>query len=140
MTLPVLAAMVVIGVAGIVLAVHLTGGSRPARLSGEMHALQRFGEDFPEERIQCVVLTQDGATAFLLLDRGRTGIVHGFGDRFLTRVIGSGDVAAMEGDEHGLRLRLRDFTWKGGMFQFADAAAAARVRTALGDETAVGAG
>jgi hypothetical protein len=134
-----LAALVVVGIAAIVIAVHMTGGSRPARLTSEAHARRRFAEDFPDETVSDVALTDDGAAAFLMLGGGRMGIVHAFGDRFLTRILQRGDVAAMEADGDSLRLRMRDFTWKGGAFRFPDSAAAARIRRALEPLESIGA-
>lgn len=132
MSLGLLVTMVVIGVSSVVLIVHLTGGSRRARLDGEAAARARFAIDFPEAVVAAVHLTRDGDAAFLALEDGRAGIVAAIGDRFLTRVVGAGDMAD-EPRASGavLTLRLRDFTWKGGAFTFAGESEARAVRDLL---------
>ena len=50
MSLPVLVALVVVGIALSVLAVHFTGGSKIATLAGADQALSRFADDFPDVR------------------------------------------------------------------------------------------
>ncbi|UDL90070.1 hypothetical protein LGH82_01290 [Mesorhizobium sp. PAMC28654] len=132
MSLPVLVAIVAFGIALSVAAVHFTGGSRTAMLVDADQALRRFAEDFPDEVIATVRLTADARTAFLDLGRGRTGIVHGVGDCFLTRIVASGDVTALNAiDPRSISLRLADFTWKGGQFVFSDADDAGAVMAAL---------
>ncbi|TGQ41979.1 MULTISPECIES: hypothetical protein [unclassified Mesorhizobium] len=133
MSLPVLVAIVVFGVALSVLAVHLTGGTKTATLAGADQARNRFAEDFPDEMATGVRLTADARTAFLDLGRGRSGIVHSVGDCFLTRIVTPRDVAALSVDGAGaISLRLADFTWKGGRFTFADKADGEAVVAALG--------
>lgn len=128
MNLTLLVAMVAVGVAGVVLLVHLTGGSQRARLDGEVAARARFGVDFPDPGIEAVHLTAASDAAFLALDDGRVGIVQAIGDRFLTRVVAAHDLAGtprVAGTT--LMLRLKDFTWPGGTFTFADEEAAGAV-------------
>lgn len=133
MSLPMLVAIVVFGIALSVLAVHLTGGSKTATLASADQARTRFAEDYPDEPAGTVRLTVDGRTAFLDLRQGRTGIVHSVGDCFLTRIVTSGDVVALNADDAGtISLRLADFTWKGGRFAFADKADAGAIAAALG--------
>jgi len=139
MSLPLLGAMVVVGIAAIVLAVHLTGGSRAARLADQAHARDRFREDFPDEKVEDVVLTEEHRAAFLPLAGGGMGIVHGFGDRFFTRIVDPEDILAIEASGPVLRIRLNEFSWKGGEFRFSDAATAARVRAALESRATAGA-
>ncbi|HRP78458.1 MAG TPA: hypothetical protein PL183_05060 [Aquamicrobium sp.] len=125
MSLTLLVAMVVAGVSGVVLVVHLTGGSRRARLEDEAAARARFGLDFPDLAVEAVHLTAAADAAFLALGDGRVGIVQAIGDRFLTRVVAARDLAgAPQVTGATLRLRLKDFTWKGGAFTFADEEAA----------------
>lgn len=128
MSLPILVAMVVIGISVAVAAVHLTGGSVRAAFGGPEQALRRFAVDFPDEAVVAVHLTRDARTAFLKLADGRIGIVHGVGDRFLTRLLKPADIGdAGPREPAGVTLRLNDFTWPGGVFEFADAAAAEAV-------------
>lgn len=133
MSLPVLVALVVVGIALSVLAVHFTGGSKVATLDGADQALSRFADDFPDERMAAVRLTADARTAFLDLGEERIGIVHSVGDCFLTRIVTPHDIVALDIDEAGaVSLGLADFTWKGGRFAFADKADAKAVAAALG--------
>ena len=138
MSLGLLAILVVIGVSGVVLVVHLTGGSRRARLEDEATARARFGVDYPDLAVMAVHPTHEGDAAFLALEDGRVGIVAAIGDRFLTRVVGAADLAApprVAGVV--LTLRLRDFTWPGGAFTFAgegEARAVAALFTAPGQQ------
>lgn len=122
MSLAVLVVIVAVGIAAVVAAVHLTGGSAPARLAGEDAAVERFGRDFPDAAVRSVLLTRDADAAFLALADGRVGLVRVFGGKFLTRIVGAGD---LDGTPHAngarLALRLRDFTSPGGVFTFAQA-------------------
>jgi hypothetical protein len=136
MSLPILVAIVFFGIALSVAAVHFTGGSKTATLIGGDHALSRFAEDFPDEMIATVRLTTDARTAFLDLGRGRTGIVHSFGDCFLTRIVTPGDIVALNAvDTRSISLRLADFTWKGGQFVFSSADDANAVMAVLKPQT-----
>ncbi|MDH6229707.1 hypothetical protein M2281_000279 [Mesorhizobium soli] len=133
MSLPVLIAIVVVGIALCVAAVHFTGGSKQATLAAEDDAMRRFGEDFPDETIFRVRLTEDRRTAFLVLDGNRTGIVQTIGDRFLTRIITPPDIDSIEfGRSAKLSIRFKDFTWGGGQFAFGAAHDAGAVLQALG--------
>ncbi|MBZ9738306.1 MULTISPECIES: hypothetical protein [unclassified Mesorhizobium] len=139
MSLPVLVAIVVLGIALSVAAVHFTGGSRKARLADAAQARERFAQDYPDEEVTAVRLTSDGQAAFLELGRGRLGIVQVIGDCFLTRVVAPGDVAALTSDAaNAITLRLADFTWKGGRFTFADAGDAKAVLARLQPQTLSG--
>jgi hypothetical protein len=132
MSLPVLVAIVALGIALSVAAVHFTGGSKTATLAGTDQALSRFAEDFPDEVATVVRLTADARTAFLDIGRGRIGIVHSIGDCFLTHIVTPQDVAVLNaGDVNTVSFRLADFTWKGGRFRFASAADAQGVLEAL---------
>ncbi|RJT30409.1 hypothetical protein D3227_30075 [Mesorhizobium waimense] len=135
MSLPVLVALVVFGIAQSVAAVHFTGGTKSATLAGADQALSRFAEDFPDEVATTVRLTVDARTAFLDLGRGRTGIVHSIGDCFLTRIVTASDIVALDVDDGGaILLKLADFTWKGGHFAVADRADVEAITAALGPQ------
>ncbi|MFN3549866.1 MAG: hypothetical protein ACK4U0_20460 [Mesorhizobium sp.] len=128
MSLPVLVVLVVVGIAAIVLAVHLTGGTRDASLADEAEARERFAVDHPREHPTAVRLTMAGEAAFLELDRGRTGIVRSFGDRFLTRIVTSADIERVDRSAPDqVAIAFRDFTWRGGRFAFASAEDAGRI-------------
>jgi hypothetical protein len=120
MSLPVLAILVVVGIALIVLAIHLTGGSRAALMDGEDHARAVFAADHPNLRVHRVDITADRRSAFLHLDPGRSGLVHAMGLKFLTRVFAPGEIGSVERDgDRALLVRLGDFTFDGGRFEFA---------------------
>jgi hypothetical protein len=131
MSLPILVAMVVVGITAAVLAVHLTGGSVKARLAGPDQARGRFAEDFPDEAVSAVHITSDAGTAFLELAQGRVGIVQVLGDKFLTRIVAPKDIARINGAGSTVSIDLNDFTWGGGIFSFADEAIAGAVLRAL---------
>jgi hypothetical protein len=136
MGLPILAAMVVIGVTAAVLAVHFTGGSANASLAGSDQTLSRFADDFPDENVLAIRFTSNAETAFLELEGQRTGIVQVFGDKFLTRIVSPHDVARIDTPQRTvISIRLHDFTWGGGEFRFADEAAAGAVLQALNPRT-----
>jgi hypothetical protein len=133
MSLPVLVAIVALGIALSVAAVHFTGGSKTATLADADQALIRFAEDYPDEMAATVRLTADAKTAFLDLGRGRIGIVHSIGDCFLTRIVTAADTKVSSADEaNTMLLRLTDCTWKGGRFRFANAGDAHALLNALG--------
>ena len=127
MSLPVLAVLVVLGIAGIVLGIHATGGTVNARFADASAALARFAEDFPEETVGGVILTAHGSAAFVALAGGRTGIVQAIGDRFLTRIHTPGEDFVTPLGPTGLAIRTGDFTWRGARHAFASAAARDRV-------------
>lgn len=123
MSLPLLVIIVAFGIAAVVIAVHLTGGSQVASLNDESAARVRFALDYPDVPVQHVWLTSDRKAAILELADGRAGLVHATGGKFLTRLVGPPDLAGAPRASGGrLMLRLRDFTWPGGIFEFADAA------------------
>lgn len=132
MSLPILVAIVAIGIALTVAAVHFTGGSKRATIADAGKARQIFLADFPDERVGAVTVTTDHASAFLGLDSGRTGIVQSFGDGFFTRIVGAGEVASVQvQDPATVHLRFRDFSWRGGDFRFADKETALAIVSAL---------
>jgi hypothetical protein len=121
MNLVLLATVVAAGISLVVLVVHLTGGTRRAALTDAKAAAERFAIDYPELRPSAVYLTQDRSCAFLELPNSRVGVVHAVGDKFLTRLIARSDLAASpRASAHTVSLQLRDFTWNGGDFVFAD--------------------
>jgi hypothetical protein len=140
MSLAILVPVVAIGIALVVAAVHFTGGSREAALAGEEEAGRRFAQDFPDERIEHVWLTQDGRSAFLQLRDGRVGIVQGVGGRFLTRIVAAGELTIAQRAAATVSLRFRDFTWSGGEFMFPSDREAEAVLDALGESGAHGRG
>lgn len=131
MSLPVLVVLVAFGIALSVAAVHFTGGTTTATLAGADQALARFAEDFPDEKPGAVRLTADNHAAFLDLGPRRCGIVQSMGDCFLTRIVTPNDILALAEEGKAVSLRLKDFTWKGGRFVFANEADARAVAATL---------
>ena len=131
MSLPVLIAIVAIGIALAVAAVHFTGGSRQASISSGDEALQRFLLDFPGEKAEAVRVTSDGTAAFISLYGSGAGIVGVIGDKFLTRIDSARDIKGLKLAGNSVSIRLRDITWPGGDFVFADPAEAREVAEAL---------
>jgi hypothetical protein len=121
MSLTLLVIIVVAGIAAVVIAVHMTGGSARATLDGEEAARLRFADDFPEVAPASVWLTRDGSSAIIGLQDGRVGIVHALGGKFLTRLVTADDlVGTPRASEGAVTLRLRDLTWHGGTLIFDD--------------------
>lgn len=123
MSLPVLAVLVLGGISAIIVSIHLSGGTRDARLRDQADALARFAEDFPDDAVDFAWLTADRHAAFLALAGQRTGIVQSFGDRFIARIHDAGEDRIAKSGRSGLTLATHDFTWRGGTFEFADEAA-----------------
>lgn len=132
MSLPVLVALVVVGISLVVAAVHLTGGSKVATIAGNDHARQLLRQDFPDELPGNVAITRDRMSAFLELPGGRTGIVQSFGDGYFTRIAGPMDVANVMLRPPGtVSIRFRDFTWTGGHFTFTEESVARAIVAAF---------
>ncbi|SMH48907.1 hypothetical protein [Mesorhizobium australicum] len=132
MSLPVLAALVVVGVGLIVTLIHLTGGSRKASLVSADAARARFALDYPNVEVRAVHLTTDRCSAFLETADGRIGLVHAMGAKFLTRLVAPEDVASLRrSGEASLLVRFSDFTFPGAVFEFESAEVADRVAAAL---------
>lgn len=119
------------GVALIVYLVHLSGGSRRAFLGSDKAAFNRFAEDFPALKPEKAVLTKSGNAAFLHLPDGTLGLVHAFGDGYLTRILDSSIVAGSKSEANFLSVRLADFTFPGARYEFANADAARDIERQL---------
>lgn len=119
MPLEVLAILVVLGVGGVVLAIHLSGGTITAKLRSPDEAIGRFCEDFPDATINSVIISKNGQTAVLALPGGDCGIVHAVGDRFLTRYFTSDNRPAVQARSGAaLSLRINDISWRGSHIVF----------------------
>jgi hypothetical protein len=132
MPLELLAGMVVIGLALVIGAVHLSGLSKAAHITGPDAAIARFLVDFPDEKPGEAVLSADGKDAFIALQGNRVGMVHAIGDRYLTRILRAGMVRSVSASGDGLlELRLADFTLPCERARFAAAGEASRVENWL---------
>ena len=136
MSLPILVAIVVVGIALTVAAVHFTGGSKVSTIADAEHARQLFFADHPDARPGRVEMTVDRHSAFLELPGDRIGIIQSFGDGFFTRIVSSGDIAQIRLREPAtLSIRFRDFSWTGGHFTFAAESTARSLHAALDPAT-----
>lgn len=108
MPLHILGALVVLGIGGVVLLVHLLKMSRADGFADAAAARNAFLADFPETETGEATLTDDRRAAILTTAAG-AGLVMRFGAGRLTRLIGPGDVSRIEDRPGALRLRLADF-------------------------------
>lgn len=137
MSLPILVALVVIGITAAVVAVHFTGGSKVSTIRDADHARDLFAADFPDEHTGEATLTTDRHSAFMSLANNRIAIVQSFGDGFFTRTVSASDVASVRlRDPATISIRFRDFTWTGGHFHFDHAETARAIGALLGGEKA----
>lgn len=122
MPLPVLIAVVSVGIGLVVLVVHLTGGSRIAEIANEDAALERFRIDFPEAEVTRCIISRDRRDAVLELADGHVGLVHAVGSKFLTRFVNRGEMAASASavEEGIVDLNTGDITWPRAHMHFAD--------------------
>ncbi len=119
MPLSILLPMVVIGVAGIAVLLHVMGLSQPRRFADADEARAAWDREFPEIPANAATLCHDGSAALIATDEG-PGVVWPMGADSTARRI---DHARIERTTDGLILRLPDFT-------------APRIRLRLdGDET-----
>jgi hypothetical protein len=110
---------------GVVLLVgytHLLWGRRPhARLTADV-ALERFRDDYPDERPIAALVLEDGLTALVQIPTpDGLGVVSAHGAGWTTRVLHPADVATVKRDGSSLRLKLRDFAQPALRLRFASA-------------------
>lgn len=130
MSLPLLAILVVGGVSGILLAIHLAGGTRDVRLDAPDAAMQRFALDFPEAAPRAVILDAAGDAAFLDTDAG-VGLVQAIGDRYLTRLIDPGQAKMSRPAPEHLALAFAETGLPPATYTFAGPADCERVAALL---------
>jgi ferric-dicitrate binding protein FerR (iron transport regulator) len=137
-SLPVLVVVVAIGIAMVVLAVHLTGGSVPAEFGDADQAAKRFAVDFPEAEVRRAFVSRDRRDVVLELADGHVGLVHAIGKMALTRFVAAGEMAAhVSGDDpRKVDLDTGDFTWPRAHFEFEDRETASEVAGLFADRTA----
>ncbi|WP_421849160.1 hypothetical protein [Oricola sp.] len=135
MSLPVLVLVVVAGITLIILAVHLSGGTKTSEFDAASVAIERFAVDFPEtETVKCH-LTRDRHDAILELADGHIGLVHAVGSNALTRFVAAGEMSAWQSADNASSVEIRtgDLTWPRAQFHFDDAGEAAVVSGLFGD-------
>lgn len=109
MPLPVLGALVVLGIGGLVLLVHLFGWSKRPQYADDREAAEALLTDYPHASVRAVFLADDRRAALFVLADG-VGFAAPFGEGRLTRVIGADDVQRVEDGPGGLTIRLNDYT------------------------------
>jgi hypothetical protein len=106
MPLSILLPMVVIGIAGIAVLLHLLGLSRPLRFADAAAARAAWAREFPELPAERVILCHNHAAALIETAQG-DGVVWPMGADSTGRLLNG---ARIEPTAHGVRLHLPDFT------------------------------
>ena len=113
MPLEILATIVPIGIIVVVLVVRYSGLSKSANLLNGADACNIFLKDFPGLPVsQNVILTKNHEAAFIKIDDFRAlGLVEAIGDRYITRIFKSNDIASFDQpDPLALTIRYNEFT------------------------------
>ncbi len=105
MPLSVLIPVVVIGIAGIAVILHLLGLTAPRRLTDRAEALAAWAREFPELPAAEARLSADQRAALILLPNGEAGIVWCFGADTVARPLAGSELRETE---TGFVIRLRD--------------------------------
>ncbi|SMX45391.1 hypothetical protein [Actibacterium lipolyticum] len=106
MPLSVLLPLVVIGIAGIAVLLHLLGYSRPATIRDAIHAKQLWLHHWPDDIVTDAKVCADGRAALVQTAKG-TGLVWSFGADTSARLLTNAHAKRIK---HGLRIRMPDFT------------------------------
>ncbi|WP_298678798.1 hypothetical protein [uncultured Lentibacter sp.] len=106
MPLEILLPLVVLGIAGLGLALHLLGFSTPLRLTCEAHVRAAWLREHPEDAPQTILLTQDGRAALLRLASGHLGLLRALGADTVAQYLGR---ATWQITANGIKLTLPDF-------------------------------
>ena len=109
MPLPILGALVVLGIGGLVLLIHLLGWSKRPQYVDEAAAAAALITDYPHAKIQQMRLADDRRAALFLLSTG-VGFAAPFGEGRLTRVLNAEDIRRVDEGRDGLTIRLTDYT------------------------------
>lgn len=108
MPLPILGALVVFGIGGVVLLVHLLKMSAPAAFAGPEEARAAFLRDHPDIAIDDTLIADDGRVALFATAEG-PGVAARFGSGAFTRLCRPGEVKRLSDRGAALRLELSDF-------------------------------
>lgn len=103
MPLGLLLGLVVGGIAGVALLLHLLGLSRSYILMGEADARHHWARFFPEDEVMTVRVASNGKAALILTQSG-TGLVRSFGADVVAH-----PVARVETAAKGLKFSFDDF-------------------------------
>ncbi|MEL6794936.1 MAG: hypothetical protein AAFU55_13095 [Pseudomonadota bacterium] len=108
MPLPILGALVVFGIGGIVLLVHLLRMSKRLSFADEAAARAVLAHDHPDAEIRDVLLTDNRSAAIFSTSAG-PAVTTAFGDGWFTRAFEPGDVKEVREEQARLHVRLDDF-------------------------------
>lgn len=106
MPLSILLPMVVLGIAGVAVLLHLMGLSRPAVLEDAAAAQRAWMDEFPEDPPKRIVLSHDRHAALVETEKGR-GVVWPMGADTTARYL---EGAKISRTVKGLRIDLPDYT------------------------------
>lgn len=106
MPLPVLLLLVVGGIAGIAVLLHILGLSAPRRFISEADAKQAWLREFPLTKIRQVTLAQNASAAIIETSDG-VGVVWPMGADSTARMVSGSQIRTTKS---GLDVRLGDFT------------------------------
>lgn len=106
MPLHILLPLVVLGIAGITLMLHLLGYSRQIVIRDADHAMQLWQHHWPDDQVHSALVAQDGHAALIETENG-TGLVWAFGADAGARLLAGATPSPCGA---GLRVRLHDFT------------------------------
>jgi hypothetical protein len=130
--LPILGAIVVGGVTGVVLLTRLVGWAKPERLRSLDEAFARFVHDEPEAQMEEGVLADNHMAALLKLKGEGVGVVLVMGDKQTTRRLSPDLVKGVKKRSDGFRIRLRDPGFPRVDIKMADASAVEKWTAWLG--------
>lgn len=119
MPLEILGALVVFGIGGVVLLIHLLRMSRPTAFGDDAEARRVFAADYPEPVIRALILAEDGRAVVLETDHG-PGLLTAFGNGRFTRLFSRGDIRRVDDRGGRLRVILDDFGAPSLTIAFAD--------------------
>lgn len=105
MPLEILAILVVLGIGGIVLLLHLTGHTENGEIGSAMQAAAQWGRHFPDLSARDPLLSDDGRVALVATDRG-AGVLWSIGADTTARLATGFNV---QETDSGLHLRTGDF-------------------------------
>ena len=132
MPLPILVAVVGIGIAAIIIAVHLMGGTVVAEFTSLDEAIDRFRIDYPEAKVAACHISKKRRDAVLELADGHVGLVHAIGSKYLTRLIRGGQMAARATGTGTVEIDTHDITWPRARMEFEDQETARNVAELIG--------
>ena len=123
MPLELFALITPLGIALIVLIIRYSGLSKTVQIGNSGNAIKLFLQDHGGENVSgTAIISMDKRAAFIEMDTpGQIGFVEAIGDRFITRLLGAGDIASFEQlDGNGLSVRFHDFTHPKGQYEFSN--------------------